>query len=76
MDHLNAFYLRWKCAACQGVHTRKVPPDEKGYLYEQNNHHLQLGMTAAVQPYDAVMMFTQRVDLSCEADEARVEGEQ
>lgn len=76
MQYLNAFYLRWKCAACQGVHTRKIPQDQQGYLYRQDNHELPTVGTAKVAPYDAVMMLMERVDLSCQANDARVEGEQ
>jgi len=76
MQYLNAYYLRWKCAACQGVHTRKVPQDEQGYLYQQENHELRVVATAKVIPYDAVMMLMERVDLSCDAPDVRVEGEQ
>lgn len=75
MQTLNAFYLRWKCGSCQGLHTRKIPANEQGYLYEQKNHELRLGMTVRAEPYDAVMTLMERVDLSCDADEARVEGE-
>ena len=75
MQMLNAYYVRWKCAACQGVHTRRVPPNPEGYLYRQDNHELPTVGTAKVAPYDAVMMFMERIDLSCEAEDVRVEGE-
>lgn len=76
MQHLNAYYLRWKCAVCKQVHTRKVKPDAKGYLYQQDNHDLErMGMTAKVVPYDAVLTLMEQIDLSCQAEDMRVEGE-